>query len=112
MHAPAPEKSRRARLMAAIAACIALSANAADECPAPTKATGTARPAAAKKPAAELGDAPIEYTADGLEAVRDGEWLLNGDVEIKQGDRTLKTSNARYDSKTQSFSVDDDVEYA
>jgi LPS-assembly protein len=112
MHALAPAKSRSARLMAAIAACIALSANAAEECPAPTKATGTARPAPPKKPGPELGDMPIEYDADGVEATRDGEWLLNGDVLIKQGDRTLKTSNARYDSKTQSFSVDDDVEYA
>lgn len=97
--------------MAAVAACIALSANAAEECPAPTKATGTSHPSPAKKPAADLGDAPIEYTADGLEATRDGEWLLNGDVLIRQGDRTIKTSNARYDSKTQSFSVDDEVEY-
>jgi LPS-assembly protein len=112
MHAPAPEKSRSARLMAAVAACIALSANAAEECPAPTKATGTSQPSPAKKPAADLGDAPIEYEADGLEATRDGEWLLNGDVLIRQGERTLKTSNARYDSKTQSFSVDDDVDYA
>jgi LPS-assembly protein len=112
MHAPAPEKSRSARLMAAVAACIALSANAAEECPAPTKATGASHPSPAKEPAADLGDTPIEYEADGLEATRDGEWLLNGDVLIRQGDRTLKTSNARYDSKTQSFSVDDDVEYA
>ncbi|HEX4972304.1 MAG TPA: LPS assembly protein LptD [Steroidobacteraceae bacterium] len=113
MHAPAPERSRSARLMAAIAACIALSANAADECPAPVKATGTARPSPASKAGPELRDTPIEYeAADGIEATRDGEYLLKGDVLIKQGERTLKTSNARYDSKTQSFDVEEEVEYA
>ncbi len=39
-------------------------------------------------------------------------WLLQGDVLIKQGERTLKTRNAKYDSEAQSFSVDEDVEYA
>ena len=85
--------------MAAVAACIALSANAAEECPAPTTATGAAHPSPAKKPAADLGDTPIEYAADGLEATRDGELLLNGDVLIRQGDRTIKTSNARYEQQ-------------
>jgi len=116
MHAPAPEKSRSARLTAAVAACIALSANvsasAADECPAPTRATGTERPLPVSKPGPELGDTPIEYEADGIEATRDGEYVLKGDVQIKQGERTLNTSNARFDSKTQSISVDDDLEYA
>src|ERR1044072_395996 len=120
MHAPAPEKSRSARLMAAVAACIALSgnlsanqsANAADECPAPRSATGTERPAPIGKPGPELADTPIEYEADGMEATRDGNYLLKGDVLIKQGERTLKTSNARFDAKTQSFDVDDELEYA
>jgi LPS-assembly protein len=98
--------------MAAVAACIALSANAAEECPAPTTATGASRPSPAKKPAADLGDTPIEYEADGLEGTRDGELLLNGDVLIRQGDRTIKTSNARINTETHGFSVDDELEYA
>jgi len=125
MHAPAREKSarertgnhtvpraRNVRLVAAIAACIALEATAADECPAPVRPTGVARPAPAQQPGPELGDTPIEYEADGLEATRDGEMLLKGDVTLKQGERTLKTRNARYDSQSQSFDVDEDVEYA
>src|SRR4030095_7501681 len=124
MHAPAPENSnleragshsvpraRNARLIAAIAACIALSA-AAEECPAPVKATGAARPATASKPGPELSDTPIEYEADGVEATRDGEMLLKGDVLIKQGERTLKTRNARYNSQSQSFNVDEDADHA
>lgn len=99
--------------MAAVAACIALSANAAEQCPAPTKATGASHPSPAKKPGPDLSDVPIEYeAADGLEATRDGEWLLNGDVLIRQGERTIKTRNARYDSKAQNFTVDDAVEYS
>ena len=118
MHAPAPEKSpgvrarRSAPAVAAIAACVALSAAAADECPAPALASGTARPAAIPKSETELGDTPIEYEADGLEATRDGEWLLQGDVLIKQGERTLKTRNAKYNAESQSFSVDEQVEYS
>jgi LPS-assembly protein len=113
MHAPAPEKSRNARLTAAIAACIALSANAADECPAPTKATGTARPASVSKAGPELSDTPIEFESEGgVDATRDGEMLLKGEVLIKQGERTIKTRDAHYDSQSQSFSVDNEVEYA
>jgi LPS-assembly protein len=109
MHRPGPEKC--ALLAAAITACIAFNATA-QECPAPVRATGTARPAPIAQSETALGDTPIEYEADGLEATRDGEMLLKGDVLIKQGERTLKTSNAKYDSKAQSFDVDDEVEYA
>src|SRR5688572_27231684 len=110
MHAPGPQKSllaparRNARLAAAIAACVAAGA-LADECPQPTRPTGTARPAATPQPEAALADTPIEYEADGLEATRDGDWLLQGDVLIRQGERTLKTRNAKYNAETQSFSV-------
>ena len=97
------------------AACLAgKAAAAADEntCPAPVRASGTARPAAPEQPETTLGETPIEYEADGVEATRDGEWLLQGEVLIKQGERTLKTRNARYNSEQQSFEVDEDVQYA
>jgi LPS-assembly protein len=57
-------------------------------------------------------DPPFEYSASGLDAPRAGEWLLQGDVVIKQGERTLKTSNAKFNAQEQSFSVDEDVEYS
>lgn len=85
---------------------------AAEECPAPARPSGAARPAPVAKPGPELGDTPIEYEADDVDATRDGEILLKGDVLIKQGERTLKTRDARYDGKSQSISVDEDVEYA
>jgi LPS-assembly protein len=123
MHEPAPEKTDRERagshslprarsasLIAAVAVCIALSA-AADECPAPERPGGAAPPVPAK-PRPELGDTPFEIEAESVEATRDGEMLLKGDVLVRQGERTLKTRNAHYDSQSQSFSVDEDVEYA
>jgi LPS-assembly protein len=117
MHAPGPEKSlvaqapRSTTLVAAIAVCLACSA-AAEECPPPLRATGTARPAPLLQSAPPIADTPIEYEADGIDATRDGEWLLQGDVLIKQGERTLQTSNAKFNAQEQSFSVDEDVEYA
>jgi LPS-assembly protein len=125
MHAPAPETSARERagspsaprarntlLIAAIGACIALNA-AAEDCPAPVRASGLARPAPEQERGPELGDTPIEFESDGgVEATRDGDLLLKGDVTIKQGERTLKTRDAHYNSQAQSFSVEDDVEYA
>src|ERR1044072_2728869 len=118
MHSPGREKSllertrRSTLLIAAIAACLAGNAAAQEVCPAPVRATGTARPAQHAQPEAVPADTPIEYEADGLEATRDGKWLLKGDVQIKQGERTLKTTNAEYDSQEQSIDVDENVEYA
>jgi len=119
MHAPGPEKSIRERarrssplLIAAIAACLAGNAAAQEQCPAPVRAVGTARPATPKQSETVLADTPIEYEADGVEATRDGNYVLQGDVLIKQGDRTLKTRNAKYNSQEQSVEVDEAVEYA
>lgn len=117
MHAPVPEKSsgerarRSALAVALVAACVALGA-AADECPQPNRTSGAARPAALPKSETELGDAPIEYEADGLEATRDGQMLLKGDVLIRQDERTLRTRNARIDRESQRVDVDEDVEYS
>ena len=57
-------------------------------------------------------DRSIDFEADSLEATRDGEMLLKGDVVIRQGERRLETRDAIYDSRTQSFRVDQGVEYA
>lgn len=54
----------------------------------------------------------IDFEADSLEATRDGEMLLKGDVVIRQGERRLETRDAVYDSRTQSFRVDQGVEYS
>ncbi|MGH8176816.1 MAG: LPS-assembly protein LptD [Steroidobacter sp.] len=60
----------------------------------------------------DYADQEIQFESDGLEATRDGEMLLKGDVLITQGARQLKTRDAIYDSRTQSFKVDNGVEYS
>ena len=71
MHAPGPEKSilQRARrstlptaIVAALAACLAGNAGAAEDensCPAPVRASGTARPAPREQSQPGLADTPI-----------------------------------------------------
>src|SRR5690606_38756591 len=53
-----------------------------------------------------------EFESDGLEAVRGGQMLLQGDVVIRQGSRSLHTRDALYDPITRSFNVDAGLEYA
>jgi LPS-assembly protein len=96
--------------LAAIAAFTALGAGAED-CPAPGKPAADAR-SPSLPPAATPAETPIDFEAEGMEATRDGKMLLQGEVLIKQGERTIKTRDAAYDSESQSFSVDDDVEYS
>ncbi|MDY0067660.1 MAG: LPS assembly protein LptD [Steroidobacteraceae bacterium] len=57
-------------------------------------------------------DQPIEFEADAVEAVRDGEILLKGDVEVRQGERRLQTRDALYDTRTQSFSLAEGLQYS
>ena len=71
-------------------------------------------PTQAAVAAAATSDEPsdIQLEMDTFEATRDGQWNLKGDVSISQGDRTLKTSDATYDPKSQSFSTESGVSYA
>jgi LPS-assembly protein len=55
---------------------------------------------------------PLQVESDGLDAARDGEWLLKGEVTVTQGDRKLITRDATYDPQTQSIDVQNGVEYA
>lgn len=79
---------------------------AAADCPEPPAATEAAPP----KPAVE--DSDIHLQMDTFEATRDGQWNLNGNVSISQGQRRLTTSDATYDPKTQNFSTKSSVEYS
>lgn len=49
---------------------------------------------------------------DSFDATREGQWNLNGDVRISQGDRQLKTTDATYDPASQTFSTKHGVEYS
>lgn len=55
-------------------------------------------------------NAAIGIEADSVEATRDGPMLLQGDVTIRQGPRTIKTRDATLDPTTNAFSVSNGVE--
>jgi LPS-assembly protein len=106
MHAPALSRM----IAATLAATAALRADAGD-CPAPESRIGLPAPTP-QRDATPVEEQEIDFVADSMEATQDGEIRLNGPVVIEQGDRRLKTSNAIYNDTTQSFKVDEPVEYA
>jgi LPS-assembly protein len=79
------------------------------KCPAPNTETTTAR-----RTAREVSQLPeeIEFEADGVEGVREGELKLTGQVEIRQGARRVRTRDATYNPQDESFRVDQGVEYS
>jgi len=86
---------------------IAVSAN----CPAPG-AEEEAKPPAKRVTKPLDPDTPVDIESDGLDAQREGDWLLNGAVTITQGDRKLKTKDATYHPQDQSFETKNSVEYS
>jgi len=106
---PTATISGRVRVLTALSTTLAVGVGgfaAAADCPEPAAAT---EPAPAK-PAVE--DPDIHLQMDTFEATRDGQWNLNGNVSISQGQRRLTTSDATYDPKTQNFSTKSSVEYS
>lgn len=87
-------------------------AEQAPKCPEPNSEGGLAstRPRA-PRPAVELPE-EVQFEADGVEGMRDGEMKLNGEVVITQGDRRIKTRDAVYNPLNESFQVDNGVEYS
>jgi LPS-assembly protein len=57
-------------------------------------------------------DEEVHFKADSLDARKDGVLTLQGNVLIQQGVRQLKTRDATYDPNTDSFAVDNDVEFS
>jgi LPS-assembly protein len=56
-------------------------------------------------------NAALEISSDSVEATRDGEMLLKGEVNLRQGVRTVKTRDAIYNQATNEFTVENGVEY-
>ena len=112
---PSPENRVRLAIATALAAAVAATQAVAADCPQPVseqQATSETQPRAAsdERLRTEIEDIAIE--ADSVEAVRDGEMLLKGPVVITQGERRVETRDATYDSQSQSFKVDSDVQYS
>jgi LPS-assembly protein len=97
-------------IAATLAAAAALRADASD-CPEPESRIGL--PArAVQSDATPIEEQDINFEADSMEATKDGEILLNGEVTIRQGERQIKTRDAVYNQTTQGFKVDEAVEYS
>ncbi len=97
------------RLIASIAAVIALPQAAAEECP-----WTPAADAAVATAAVEVEDPqnlPVEVTSGGAEISRGGDASLTDGVVIRQGSRELSAQSATYDSAERRFEVEGDVEY-
>jgi LPS-assembly protein len=76
------------------------------------QAVGSMSSETASSDAGVDADEPIDFEADSLEATRDGEMKLNGDVVITQGERRIQTRDATYDTRTRGFEVEHGVEYS
>jgi LPS-assembly protein len=122
MRSPLPPENRlRLAIAAALSTAVVFAPLAAADCPDPISAQGSKESRAAQKSEQQAADAPAEdpseaqdihFEADGFEGKREGEVLLKGDVVITQGERRIKTRDAIYDTQSQSFQVDNSVEYA
>lgn len=83
----------------------------AAECPPDSAASSTA-PTRTRVAAADPADNDIKLEVDTLDATRDGEWHLNGDVTIRQGERELKTRDATYSPAAETFASEHPVEFS
>ena len=98
-------------------------APAPQRCPAPSsvrEALLAEDPSAARPPPRRADDAPagnaadpeIELTSDSATLGVDGDAVLEGDVRITQGERTLSAKDVKYDRRTGVFAVAGEVRYA
>ena len=101
--------------LAMMAASLAIAGGSLPNCPAPSNSQSkTVKPVAGGERAKEEADdqAPITLDADKTEASVSGQFVLSGDVVMKQGERTLKADHLEYDAKSQRAKVDGAVEYS
>ena len=77
----------------------------------PSAARPPPRPADAA-PGGNAADPEIELTSDSATLGVDGDAVLEGDVRITQGERTLSAKDVKYDPRTGVFAVAGEVRYA
>jgi len=79
-------------------------------CPAPSSAPKSTTPPL--RPINTPSDAPIEITSDGAALDLDGDAALQGNVELRQGNRRLQAQDVEYDAVTRRFRVDGTIAYS
>ncbi|HKE96431.1 MAG TPA: LPS assembly protein LptD [Povalibacter sp.] len=97
-----------APLSMALATAYGIAAAAPPDCPEPT----TVQNASPPRPVATDPQADIDMQMDSFEATRTGQWALQGNVTISQGERKLQTSDAIFDPQTQTFITRSKVTYS
>jgi LPS-assembly protein len=103
----ATPRSGRLRLRWLIAAALLPALRVSANCPDPMELENAEPPAIIEIDP----NAPIVVDSDSAEASRDGQVLLNGEVTIQQGPRTMRTRDAQWNQTTNEFTVDNGVEY-
>ena len=93
----------RILIAAALLPALPVSAN----CPNPLEQDPTDTPSLTEVDPAT----PIDVVSDSVEAMRDGQVLLKGEVTIQQGPRTVETRDAEWNQVTNEFNVEHGVEY-
>src|SRR6187397_1576444 len=90
---------------------LVLDAARADEPPCPSSAPTATAPARASTPPDPNAPITLESDDNNFEFDVDGNARLCGNVEMKQGDRTIRTDCLQYNSKTQDAKLEGGIEY-
>lgn len=69
------------------------------------------RPVVPAQGPAELSRAPIDVSSDEAALGVNGDAVLTGNVQVKQGDREIKADRVQYDAQAGKLTVDGNVEY-
>jgi LPS-assembly protein len=106
--------SRRywALLIAGLSLGVAGKASADEPVICPSATNNFTRPATPAAGAARIGaGAPFDITSDAATLGVGGDTVLQGNVQVLQGDRELRANHALYDPKRTSFELEGSVEY-
>ena len=107
-----PETSIRVAIRGlGLSLLLVLDAARADEPPCPSSAPTATAPARASTPPDPNAPITLESDDNNFEFDVDGNARLCGNVEMKQGDRTIRTDCLQYNSKTQDAKLEGGIEY-
>ena len=99
--------SRAASVSAGIVACLSFQLVSAETCPNPLLQSDPRLTPSSKAPDEKL---PIDASADNTVYAENGDVQLQGNVEIRQGERSMRASGIDYTAETGTLRVPGDVE--
>src|SRR5262245_37686844 len=102
-------RTSRASLLALLVG-IAASAHAEEQlCGPPVEPLPSPAPASAES--TESTDQDIEISSDSAQLGRDGNARLSGNVEVRQGDKSIRAQDVEYDAASGAMKAEGKVEY-